>query len=135
MLMNRAFFPSGLISYVNIQRQFFDSFVGQTFKVANHCHMLPQFAFHNFVEKFHPITDPIMDPMDSTDCCRQDADKLVLGYMLVFVYVNVMLSKMSCVEQRIGLSIVGILRWVERLMMTTNMMQCIECGAFSLLSS
>jgi len=70
MLMNREFFPSGLISYVNIQRQFFDSFVGQTFK---------------------------------------DADKLVLGYMLVFVYVNVMLSKMSCVEQRIGLSIVGIL--------------------------
>ena len=51
MLMNRAFFPSGLISYVNIQRQFFDSFVGQTFKVANHCHMLPQFAFHNFVQK------------------------------------------------------------------------------------
>ena len=44
------------------------------------------------------------------DCYCQDADKLVLGYMLVFVYVNVMLSKMSCVEQRIGLSIVGILR-------------------------
>ena len=43
----------------------------------------------------------------------QDADKLVLGYMLVFVYVNVMLSKMSCVEQRIGLSIVGILRSVS----------------------
>ena len=68
----------------------------------------------------------------------QDADKLVLGYMLVFafafqlwvdfapkeaipdifpfsdekvfVYVNLMLSKMNCVEQRIWLSIVGILR-------------------------
>ena len=39
MLMNRDFFPSGLISYVNIQRQFFDSFVGQTFKVANHRHI------------------------------------------------------------------------------------------------
>ena len=39
MLMNRDFFPTGLISYVNIQRQFFDSFVGQTFKVANHRHI------------------------------------------------------------------------------------------------
>ena len=39
MLMNRDFFPSGLISYVNIQRQFFDSFVGQTFKVGNHRHI------------------------------------------------------------------------------------------------
>ena len=58
------------------------------------------------------IRDSITDPItDHTDCCWQDADKLVLGYMLVFVYVNVMLSKMSCVEQRIGLSIVGILRW------------------------
>ena len=55
MLMNRDFFPNGLISYVNIQRQFFDSFVGQTFKVANHCHMLPQFAFHNFVQKLIPL--------------------------------------------------------------------------------
>ena len=58
-----------------------------------------------------PISDPFMEPTNSTDYCWQDADKLVLGYMLVFVYVNVMLSKMSCVEQRIGLSIVGILRW------------------------
>ena len=33
MLMDREFFPSGLTSFVNIQRQFFDSFVGQTFKV------------------------------------------------------------------------------------------------------
>ena len=33
MLMSRDFFPPGLISFVNIQRQFFDSFVGQTFKV------------------------------------------------------------------------------------------------------
>ena len=57
------------------------------------------------------IRDSITDPITGhTDCCWQDADKLVLGYMLVFVYVNVMLSKMSCVEQRIGLSIVGILR-------------------------
>ena len=61
----------GLTSYVNIQRQFFDGFVGQTFK---------------------------------------DADKLVGGYILVFVYVNLMLSKMNFVEQRIGLSIVGIMR-------------------------
>ena len=41
----------------------------------------------------------------------QDADKLVLGYMLVFLYVNMMLSKMNCVEQRIWLSTVGILRY------------------------
>ena len=33
MLMDREFFPTGLTSFVNIQRQFFDSFVGQTFKV------------------------------------------------------------------------------------------------------
>jgi len=70
LLQNRSEFPTSLISYVNIQRQFFDSFVGQTFK---------------------------------------DADKLVLGYMLVFLYVNMMLSKMNCVEQRIWLSTVGIL--------------------------
>ena len=29
----------------------------------------------------------------------KDADKLVLGYMLVFLYVNLMLSKLNCVEQ------------------------------------
>ena len=29
----------------------------------------------------------------------KDADKLVLGYMLVFVYVNLMLSKLNFVEQ------------------------------------
>ena len=70
-LGQRDWFPPGLTSYVNIQRQFFDGFVGQTFK---------------------------------------DADKLVGGYILVFVYVNLMLSKMNFVEQRIGLSIVGIMR-------------------------
>ena len=71
LLGQRDWFPRGLTSYVNIQRQFFDGFVGQTFK---------------------------------------DADKLVGGYILVFVYVNLMLSKMNFVEQRIGLSIVGIMR-------------------------
>jgi hypothetical protein len=40
----------------------------------------------------------------------QDADKLVMGYILVFIYVNLMLSKMNCVEQRIWLSVIGILR-------------------------
>ena len=71
-LGERDWFPEGLTSYVNIQRQFFDGFVGQTFK---------------------------------------DVDKLVGGYILVFVYVNIMLSKMNFVEQRIGLSIVGIMRY------------------------
>ena len=52
----------------------------------------------------------------SLDFSWQDADKLVLGYMLVFVYVNLMLSKMNCVEQRIGLSIVGILRCISMMM-------------------
>ena len=40
----------------------------------------------------------------------KDSDKLVMGYMLVFVYVNLMLSKMNCVEQRFWLSVIGILR-------------------------
>lgn len=71
LLTDKTFFPPGVQSYVNIQRQFFDGFVGQTFK---------------------------------------DADKLAGGYILVFVYVNLMLSKMNFVEQRIGLSIIGILR-------------------------
>ena len=75
LLGQRDWFPPGLTSYVNIQRQFFDGFVGQTFK---------------------------------------DADKLVGGYILVFVYVNLMLSKMNFVEQRIGLSIVGIMRLGNR---------------------
>ena len=44
----------------------------------------------------------------------KDADKLVGGYILVFVYVNLMLSKMNFVEQRIGLSIVGIMRLGNR---------------------
>lgn len=69
-LQSRDWFPQGLTSYVNIQRMFFDSFVGQTFK---------------------------------------DSDKLGLGYMLVFIYVNVMLSKLNFVEQRIWLSVIGIL--------------------------
>ena len=34
LLQNRTFFPPGLSSLTNIQRQFFDSFVGQTFKVG-----------------------------------------------------------------------------------------------------
>ena len=71
ILTDKSSFPSGVTSYVNIQRQFFDGFVGQTFK---------------------------------------DADKLAGGYILVFIYVNLMLSKMNFVEQRIGLSIIGILR-------------------------
>ena len=35
LLQNRTFFPHGLTSLTNIQRQFFDSFVGQTFKVCD----------------------------------------------------------------------------------------------------
>jgi len=70
MLREKSWFPPGMTSYVNIQRQFFDAFVGQTFK---------------------------------------DADKLGGGYMLVFIYVNVMLSKLNFVEQRIWLSVIGIL--------------------------
>ena len=70
-LGNKSDFPDGVSCFVNIQRQFFDGFVGQTFK---------------------------------------DADKLVGGYILVFIYVNLMLSKMNFVEQRIGLSVIGILR-------------------------
>eukprot|EP00092_Neocalanus_flemingeri_P006866 GFUD01007412.1.p1 GENE.GFUD01007412.1~~GFUD01007412.1.p1 ORF type:complete len:1065 (+),score=241.14 GFUD01007412.1:250-3444(+) len=70
LLQERSWFPPGVSSFVNIQRQFFDSFVGQTFK---------------------------------------DADKLVGGYILVFIYVNLMLSKLNCVEQRFCLSVVGIL--------------------------
>ena len=31
--VNRTGFPANLESYVNVQRMFFDSFVGQTFKV------------------------------------------------------------------------------------------------------
>ena len=34
LLQNRTEFPAGVTSKVNIQRQFFDSFVGQTFKVS-----------------------------------------------------------------------------------------------------
>ena len=71
VLTDKSSFPAGVNSYVNIQRQFFDGFVGQTFK---------------------------------------DADKLAGGYILVFIYVNLMLSKMNFVEQRIGLSIIGIMR-------------------------
>ncbi|XP_023339853.1 patched domain-containing protein 3 isoform X2 [Eurytemora carolleeae] len=70
LFTTREGMPRHMTSYVNVQRQFFESFVGQTFK---------------------------------------DADKLVLGYVLVFIYVNLMLSKFNCVEQRIGLSVVGIL--------------------------
>merc|ERR1712241_942628 len=66
LLRNKSDFPPGLTSLTNIQRQFFDSFVGQTF---------------------------------------QDADKLGGGYVLVFIYVNVMLSKMNLVQQRFWLSV------------------------------
>ena len=55
----------------------------------------------------------------------------------VFVYVNLMLSKMNCVEQRIWLSIVGILRWPELHEMWTLSIQevyVLVCVAFSLLS-
>ena len=34
MLWDKEDFPEGLSSFVNVQRQFFDSFVGQTFKVS-----------------------------------------------------------------------------------------------------
>ena len=34
MLWDKENFPEGLSSFVNVQRQFFDSFVGQTFKVS-----------------------------------------------------------------------------------------------------
>ena len=43
----------------------------------------------------------------------QDADKLGGGYVLVFIYVNLMLSKMNFVQQRFWLSVIGILRFVE----------------------
>ena len=33
LLQNKSDFPRGVTSLTNIQRQFFDSFVGQTFKV------------------------------------------------------------------------------------------------------
>ena len=35
LFQTRTEFPEGLHSFVNIQRQFFDSFVGQTFKVIS----------------------------------------------------------------------------------------------------
>ena len=41
----------------------------------------------------------------------KDADKLGGGYVLVFIYVNLMLSKMNFVQQRFWLSVVGIVRW------------------------
>ena len=41
----------------------------------------------------------------------QDVDKLAGGYILVFIYVNLMLSKLNFVQQRFWLSVVGILRW------------------------
>jgi hypothetical protein len=34
LLHNKSGFPEGVSSYANVQRQFFESFVGQTFKVA-----------------------------------------------------------------------------------------------------
>jgi Niemann-Pick C1 protein len=70
MYTAREGMPKKMELYPNIQRQFFESFVGQTFK---------------------------------------DGDKLILGYILVFVYVNLMLSKFNLVQQRLGLSIVGIM--------------------------
>jgi len=70
LLQNRTDFADGISSLTNIQRQFFDSFVGQTFK---------------------------------------DADKLAGGYILVFLYVNLMLSQTNFVQQRFWLSVVGIL--------------------------
>jgi len=70
LLQNRSDFPQGVQSLTNIQRQFFDSFVGQAFK---------------------------------------DADKLGGGYVLVFIYVNIMLSKLNFVQQRFWLSVIGIL--------------------------
>ena len=44
-----------------------------------------------------------------------------MGYMLVFVYVNLMLSKMNCVEQRFWLSVIGILRYMFLMMMMMMM--------------
>jgi hypothetical protein len=34
LLHNKSGFPEGVSSYANVQRQFFESFVGQTFKVV-----------------------------------------------------------------------------------------------------
>ena len=55
-----------------------------------------------------------------------------MGYMLVFVYVNLMLSKMNCVEQRFWLSVIGILRsvttslmWLYPVMMMKIKMNCV----------
>ena len=91
IIINRDDFPPGVTSYVNVQRQFFESFVGQTFK---------------------------------------DADKLGLGYMLVFIYVNIMLSKLNFVEQRIWLSSVGIFSVFMGMIMAYGI-----CSAFGLFYS
>jgi len=88
-LQDRDWFPTGLNSFVNIQRQFFDSFVGQTFK---------------------------------------DADKLIGGYVLVFVYVNIMLSKLNFVEQRVWLSVIGILSVFMGMILGYGL--CSLCGLF-----
>jgi hypothetical protein len=32
LFTDKSDFPTGITSYVNVQRQFFESFVGQTFK-------------------------------------------------------------------------------------------------------
>ena len=34
LFTNKTQFPAGIASYVNVQRQFFESFVGQTFKAS-----------------------------------------------------------------------------------------------------
>merc|ERR1719397_420193 len=89
LLGDKRAFPAGVKSYVNIQRQFFDSFVGQTFK---------------------------------------DADKLIGGYVLVFVYVNIMLSKLNFVEQRVWLSVIGILSVFMGMILGYGL--CSLCGLF-----
>ena len=54
---------------------------------ANNSTIFGKSNCYNFGEKS-------LNPLD-----EKDADKLVLGYVLVFIYVNLMLSKFNFVEQ------------------------------------
>lgn len=58
----------------------------------------------------------------------QDADKLIGGYVLVFVYVNIMLSKLNFVEQRVWLSVIGILSVFMGMILGYGL--CSLCGLF-----
>ena len=51
LLHNKTGFPEGLRSYANIQRQFFESFVGQTFKagfLSDERHLRKTYGFIKF---------------------------------------------------------------------------------------